>query len=222
MLAGSLAEVQGFDALGAYELRGVDGAPIRFGLARKWSGDAVNVLSWVVEPEAARDLAFLLLRRPGRRPEVISSFGRFPSGAPPASGNAFSIGAEVAGVTLAGDFSLRLRTEERLEGEPCHVVEGRPLRRMRGVTHVVWWISQETGLALRKSYYWHDREQRTVTLVPEAVRTVGGRRIPHLWRVATLRGTQAEIELHDVAVDVLLPDSVFSLQNLRAQRFPSL
>ncbi len=220
-----LEQSQGFDALAAYEILGFE-QPIRFALARKWSGDGVKVLSYVVEPKALADAAFLTRRRPGQRSEtlfrnpVTRQVGPTSTALPPGSGDATAVASEVAQPVLSSDFVYRRLPDAYVGEDVCFVVEGRPTRRVRGFTHIALWISQNTGVALRKIYYRGDAEMRRVSVEPEHVREFDGRWLATRYRVRTASGVEAEIVLHRVVPDASLPDSVFSERALRARRFP--
>ena len=215
-----LEQSQGFDALAAYEILGFE-QPIRFALARKWSGDGVKVLSYVVEPKDVADAAFLTVRGPGRRSKTLF---RNPCtrqvGRPPPPNEATAVAAEVAQPVLPSDFVYRRLPDAYVGEDVCFVVEGRPTPPVRGFTHLALWISQNTGVALRKIYYRGDAEMRRVSVEPEHVREFDGRWLATRQRVRTASGVEAEIVLHRVVSDPYLPDSVFSERALRARRFP--
>jgi hypothetical protein len=61
---------QGFNALEAYEIGGLN-QKISFALARKWDGRRVKVLSYVTAPKELDELAYLILREPGRPAEGL-------------------------------------------------------------------------------------------------------------------------------------------------------
>ena len=224
---------QGFDALEAYEILGLD-QPIRFAMARRWDEDRVKILSYVIEPARLVEVAFLTLREPGRRaevwiyatpqvyaPPVARNVIRAPGAGLAAGGGATSIAAEVAQPVLPGDFDYVGRPDEDVAGEPCAVVVGTPARRMRGLSRVELFLSRRTGVALRTSYYRGETEVRRVDIDPAAVQQVEGRWLPDRWLVTTADGERAELILHNRLVDVELPANLFTKHNLRVQRFPT-
>jgi len=85
---------------------------------------------------------------------------------------------------------------------------------------VRWWIEPGSGVAMRKVYYNGEQELRRVDVVPESMREFEGRTLPRAWRIQTADGTEAEIVLRNVVLDISLPDSLFRQHTLEAQRFP--
>ena len=224
------AQSQGFDALEAYELRQA-AAPIRFAVARRWVGKDLRVLSYVMEPYDGT--AFLMLREQG---EAAEMFVRLPPGpnarqnvptvthaplsARPASGDPMSIGAEVAQPWQPDEFVHTKRPDQELSGEACSVIASYLRQPTRFVTHRIAYISKRSGVALRTVYYKEDRELRQVSVAPEDIQHFGGRALPARRVITTADGRRAELVLHNVLVDVQLPESLFSPTRLASQRFP--
>ena len=221
-----LEQSQGFDAFAAYELLGFE-RPIRFAMVRKWSGDTVAVLSYVVAPRSIADTAFLTRRRPGQRAEtlfrnpVTGQVSSIFTQLAPGSRDAASVGWEVAQPVLRSDYVYRRLPNAHVGEDLCFVLEARPTRRVRGFTHLRLWISQNTGVALRKVYYRGDEEVRRVSAEPEHVREFDGHWVATRHVVRTAGGAETEIVMHRLMPDPYLPDSVFSERALRARRFPS-
>jgi hypothetical protein len=233
-------QAHGFDALEAYELEGFD-QRIAFALARRWDGEGVKVLTWVVKPKVLDEVAFLILRAPGRGADVFSyatpklydrpvlgggpvprTVFRVPAvGAGLGLGSATAVAAEVTSPILPKEFLHARLGEQEVEGELCTVIESRPGVRMRGLTRVELSISQRTAAALRTVYYRGEVEVRRVRVSPQDVRRYGSRWLPARRRVWTADGREAEIVLRNVLVDPGLPKGLFTKHTLRVQRFPS-
>jgi hypothetical protein len=227
-----LQERQGFDALEAWEMRGF-AQEFRFAAARKWNGTQVKILSYVQAPELAKDTAYLFHLRPGERPEVWfhvpgsmvyrnqSQVTRSGLGGTPTTGP-LSTASEVVIPTLHADFAYRRASDEELAGEPCSVIESRPLTRPRGggFHRLVYWISQRTGIALRWAYYRGERELRRVDVRPVDVREVAGRLRVERLLVRNGDDELAELTLHNSVDDVELADGLFTERTLKVRRFP--
>ncbi len=228
----------GFNALEAYEIQGLS-PTVRFALARKWSKDRVKVLAYVTEPKELDEVAFLILREPGRPAEVFSyasprqyrggrtaiaprTVFRVPriGGGGLGTGNATSISSEVVSPILPDDFTFTRLPDAEVSGESCYVLEARPVRRSRALTHLMLSISKRTDVALRTVYYREEQELRTVTVAPEDVRQHESRWVPYRHRVVTADGTEAYLVLRNIVTDIPLADQLFTHHNLRVRRLP--
>jgi hypothetical protein len=230
---------QGFNALEAYEIGGLN-QKISFALARKWDGRRVKVLSYVTAPKELDELAYLILREPGRPADVFSyatpkiyDRGRIGAGPTPrtvfrvprfgsglGTGTASSIASEVVGPILPGDFTHARLPDAEIEGQSCFVIESRPVRSTRALSHLHLFISHDTGVALRTVYYRDDVRLRTVNVLPADVRQYDTRWLPMRRRVQTADGSEAELVLRNVVTDIPLDDQLFTHHNLRIQRLP--
>jgi hypothetical protein len=228
-----LERSQGFDALEAWELRGLE-QDFRFAVARKWEGARVKILAYAVAPELIKNAAYVAHLRPRepsevwiRGPESMTQKNQpritraRGTAAPPGSG-AVSIAAEVVLPTLHGDFAYRRAPDASIRDEPCSVIESRPLDRQqrRGYDRLVYWISQRSGIALRKVYYRGTRELRRVDVLEADVSNVEGHLQVGRLVVRTGGGELAELTLHNSVADVELADGLFTEHNLKVRRFP--
>ncbi len=213
---------------------------IGFALARKWDGRRVKILSYVTEPKELDEVAYLILREPGRPAEVFSyatpkiyDRGRLGAGPTPRTvfrvprfgggldrGTPTSIASEVVGPILPGDFTHIRLPDAEVEGQPCFVIESRPARRSRAMSHLHLFISHDTGVALRTVYYRGEDRLRTVHVLPADVRQYGTHWLPARRRVETADGAEAELVLRNILTDVPLDDQLFTHHNLRIQRLP--
>lgn len=226
----SLTQSQGFDALEAWELNGLQQG-YRFAFARKWHGDRVKILGYALAPAELEDAAYLGHFRPGEPPEVWIRvpdldgpyYGQIRRGRGSRAPPAVVIAAEVALPTLPDDYAYRRLEDDAIEGEPCSVVEGRVLheRGSGGFDRLVYCISQLSGVALRKVYYRGDRELRRVSVSPRDVQETDGRALATRYLVRIEDGTVAELRLRNALLDVELPDSLFTERTLETRRYPS-
>ena len=220
---GALFAEQGFDALQAFELRGFE-QPILFAVARKWKGAGVRVLSYVVEPEASKGTAFLLLREPGERPELFSYLGgQLRQGNVAlriAANSEISVAAEVVQPILAGDFRYQQLADETLEGQACSVIDAWPVQRLRGVTHLRLHVSRAHGMLVRKTYMRREHALRRVRYHRAKGADVQGRRPTERWTIEAPGEAGFEIRLHNQLADPELPDALFTPYQLEKGRFP--
>lgn len=228
-----LRRSQGFDALEAWEMLGSSPA-VRFAIARKWSGEQVKVLAYVVAPARLKDAAYLSHLAPDRAPDVWvrapasvrggrtqARVSHLPGSARnPASAATIDVGAEVGQPFLHGSYAYRRVADQVIGDEPCAVVESRPLGPGRArFSRLVYWIGQRSGIALRRSYYRGERELRRVEIRPEDV-VVGPDQL-HVGRLRVRTGDRVvELSLVNSVAGVELPDSLFTEHTLETRRFP--
>jgi hypothetical protein len=218
-------EQHAFDALEAYALDHPE-QDSAFAIARRRRGDRMETLVYVTEPPQARRTALLIVRERGEAGQVFwtdnaKQIRTFGAGAGPyRNGSALSVGGEVASPPDPARFHFVRLPEEAIQGEPCDVIEGRPLVRMRFLTHLRLHLSRRTRAALRLAYYRDERLDREVLVSPADVKDHGGRWVAERRVVRTADGRVSELRLRNLLLDPELPDALFTQQNLRAQRFP--
>ena len=218
---------QGFDAYEVYELRGT-GTAVRFALARRHDAGSVQVRSEVLAPKTFRGTGLLLRLSPGKKPRLLAAAPRSTVAETlnpaflPASGASWSVAAEVALPLLPEVFLHRRLPDEVVHGEPCSVLESRPVEKQRGFTTIVRKISQRTGVALQIEYYRGRYLARTVSVLPKDVQETEGRFLPRVRSVWSADGTRSEIVLHRAVLDVDLPERVFTERGLVTGSFPKL
>lgn len=218
---GALFAEQGFDALAAFEMRGLE-QTYRFAVARQWKGRGVRVLSYVMEPEAYEGTSFLTLREPGEPAQLFSyADGKLRQGgaALRVGGHAPSLAAEAVVPVLPGDFRYQQRPDETLDGQACAVVDAWPVQPLRGVTHVRLHVSRADGTLLRKTYLKGGRVRRRVEYERADGVDAQGHRPTQLWRIR--EGERSvEIRLYNQLADPELPDVLFTPYHMRDGRFP--
>jgi hypothetical protein len=109
----------------------------------------------------------------------------------------------------------------QVDGEWCHVVESRPVSSGLGFDRIEFSLSTRTGVSLLTRYFRGTHEIRTIRVAADNVRRFGERWLPAERRVEEANHEVLHVHLRNLMFDAVLPDQLFSEQNLRAQRFPS-
>jgi hypothetical protein len=218
--------LHGFDALLAFESKR---GPVRTSLlvARRWVEGRAQLIIDILLPRVFEDWAFMLLHNYDRSDDLfvyvpwlkrvrrISSieiekellFEVMPIG-------------ELRPITF-GEMEYEMLGEEQVAGEPCWLIEARPLHRGLGHSRVVLAISKHSGFALRTEFYRGERIGRRVLIDPGDMDLYGDRLLPRRLLIETPPSPGAtELTLHNALVDPVLPDRLFTKHNLRVQRFP--
>lgn len=225
----------GFDSLEAYELRG-GSVHIEFGLARKWINGAVSLLLDFNKPTQIDELMLLFLQRRHRSDDlfVYLSPRLFPASVARRV-RRLHVGALNLGIPAAsrfvqiGDFRPFLPGELRhesaapieIEGEPCYVVESRPVDAGRfPFDRLELALSRRTGVALRTRHYRGDLLLREVYVSPDDVAAFDGRWLPVRQQIEVSGQPIFDLTLQNIDPDPELPDGLFTSRNLIAQRFP--
>lgn len=237
------AQTFGFDALEAYELVGFP-TRVGFGLARKWEGAEVKLLTYVVEPRALDELGHLIFVRPGRAPEIlryntpqlyglrrgerslfiprIGQVVRVPGFSPGVGGpDPYAIAGLVSLPPLSADFVHRTLGVEEIDGEACVLVESRPRKPSRWLTSVRRALSERTGAALRTNFHRGEHEVFRVDVRTDQVELYGERWLPTRRRISSDGVDVAELVLRNQLADTEIPDDLFTIRSLEAHRYPS-
>ena len=163
-----------------------------------------------------------MLREPGERPQVWLGTGggavrRVGTSTRMQTGEPTSLASEVVQPVLPGDFSYELLADEVIAGEPCQTIAARPAARLRGVSHLLLYVSRSSGRLVRRVYLDGDDELRRVDFGPAEGEAPAGLR---QWRIETADGTRVEIVLHNRLPDAYLPPGLFTTRTLGEGRFP--
>ena len=225
---GWFRQLQGFDALEAYEAR-AGGRRAEFVVARRWHEGRAQIVVDVRKPRAFAKIALLFLQNRDRSDDFFiywpflrrvrrMTAAKLEGGLLP-FGRYVTL-ADVRPV-LPGELDYRRLPDTEVEGEPCYVVEGRPAGRWLGFDSMELALSKRTGVALRTETH-RGKEVRRVLVSPKDVRLFEGRYLPMRRRLeVSPSGLTAEVILRNLMIDPPLPDHLFSKQSLLTQRFPS-
>lgn len=232
-----IEQLQGFDALEAYELR-LESYTLGFAVARQHRPGEVRVLTYVVRPRNLDEVAVLARRRSGATLEVLSyvtsqlygsGLGARQAGSvirvPSLSqglrlGAAAGIAVELVAPLEVSDYRFERLPDAVVAGEPCTQLRAVP--RTAGAHELRLAISQRTGVALERVEFAPDGgETHRVEVSPQDVRQIGDRWVPSLQAVRTPDGSTAELRLVNAVPDVELPEALFTSRALQLQRFPS-
>jgi hypothetical protein len=222
-------QIQGFDALEAYEAR-VAQTQVEFVVARRWREGRVQVLIDVREPREYAKFAFLFFQNRDRSDDLFAylPFWRRVKRLPAAQLEGGLLAAVGKYATLAdmrpvlpGEAEYERLPDSEVDGEACWTIQGRPTGRWLGFDRIELVISKRTGVALRTEM--HKRsEVRRLLVSPKDVRMFDGRYLPTHRRLEVSPGDlTAEIFLRNLMIDPPLPDQLFSKQSLLTQRFPT-
>ncbi len=221
-------QLLGFDALEAYRL-GSGRMAMEFAVARKWHDGVARLLIDVSEPSEVASLGFLLLQRLNHSDDFFVYANatrrvrrlRAPDLAfeLPPTGASLPI-AELRPFT-PGELTFERLPDERVEGEPCRVVQGLRGRDWLHFDRIEFALSTRTGVALRTRYLRAGREIRRVEVSPEDVERREDRWLPIRRRVSTPGQGEVELVLRNLMLDPALPDRLFTSHSLRYQRFPA-
>lgn len=218
--------IYGFDALQAFESRR---GPVQtsFLVARRWVEGRAQVVVDILAPQVFEDWAFMLIHNLDRSDDLfvyVPGFRRVRRVVAielekEMLFDVMPIG-ELRPITV-GEMEYRSLGEEQVAGEPCWLIEGRPLHAGLSHTRVVLALSKQSGFALRTEFYRGERVGRRVWIDPDDMDLFGDRLLPSRIRIETppLEGT-TQLTLRNVLVDPVLPDSLFTSANLIKQRFP--
>jgi hypothetical protein len=218
--------IYGFDALQAFESKR---GPVKtsFLVARRWVEGRVRIVVDVLAPQAFEDWAFMLIHNPDRSDDLFVYVPwmrrvRRLSAIELEKEMLFEVMpiGELRPITI-GEMAYHTLGEERVAGEPCWLIEGRPLHRGISHTRVVLAVSKQSGFALRTEFYRGERVGRRVLIDPDDMDLYGDRLLPSRIQIETppLEGV-TQLTLRNVLVDPALPDYLFTSDNLIKQRFP--
>ena len=119
--------------------------------------------------------------------------------------------------SIVEDYQHEIIGEESIEGRPCHIIELVPLPDAPVVWgKVITWIDKDEYLTLKSEFY--DEEGYVVsTMYGKEIKMLDGRLLPSVMEVvpADEEGQKTVIEYLDIAFDVDIPASFFSVQNMK-------
>ncbi len=122
--------------------------------------------------------------------------------------------------SIVEDYFHRVVGEEEVEGFPAYKVEALPKPDAPVVwDRILYWVRKGDFVPLREEFYSEKGELIRVMTFSE-IREMGGRTIPTLWRMKPMkkRGRETILRILEVRFNVSIPDSIFTLRNLKNVR----
>ena len=213
------------------------GGELVFAVARRWQAGRPEVFVHLLAPRAYAELNLLLRDRAEGRLELLyyRTPKLFPAGAKaarvmpasmptPLERLPFADGlpalADIA-PARASDYAFTRLPDTRVANQLCRVIEGRPHATDLGFDRIRLSLAHETGVALETAWLLGEKLVRRVEVEPSAVRDYEGRFLPTR-RSVERAGTDTQVfALARLMLDPVLPDQLFTTQNLKLGRFPS-
>jgi hypothetical protein len=208
-----------------------------FGVARRHQAGKLQVFVRVLAPHKYEPLGFLL--QPGSDGGPIVQYFRSPRLFPPDRRTGRTLEVQVAsaierlpfvpGLPALADLwppradgaSLARLPDESADGIPCRVLERR-LREPDGAyDRVVTLLARDSDLALESRFYLGDKLVRRVAVAAKDVDRSGERPVARRRVVEEPGDADQVLSLERFSPDPVLPDQLFTSQNLRTGRFPS-
>ncbi len=122
--------------------------------------------------------------------------------------------------SLPDDYTMRILTEEEIDGARCWKIELRP----KPSAPVVWgtlhhWIRQKDLLPARTEYY-DEKGTLIRTMRYTDIRTFGNRSIPSKWEMRSNAkpGHRTSFEYLEAQFDIAISDDVFSFRELEKRQ----
>lgn len=217
----------GFSALEAYEVES-GRVHASFAIARRYTEREAEVLIDVLSPVGFRRWAGLLRRRPSQLDELFiylpapaRRVRRVPADQLEEQPILDIFPLQELRPTTALEFEWSEGDRETIRGVSCRVVRGVPLRRGVWYDRVELAISPDLVFALETRYYRGGRLRSLVRIDSKEVRDFAGRRLPARRRIERIDdGHRIDLWLRRVVEGATLPQRLFTLHNLRVQRFP--
>ena len=195
------------DVLEAYEIRSGE-TTLGIGVARKRFDEEVRLLTYVVRPRNLDEVALLALRRPGRSAEVFTYitsqlYGRSMGGPQVGSvtraasvpralllASASARAVELLVPIFAADYRFEAASFQARCEEPCTALRATPTTPPASgdPTEMRLWISERTGVALRREYWAEGTPLYSVSTPADAVLQIDDRWMASLQRVQTANG----------------------------------
>jgi hypothetical protein len=220
-------QLLGFNALEAYEA-GTGHLRVTFAVARKWEQGLARIVIKVQEPSALSDLAVLILQNRARSDDFFVYLDfmrkvrrmRAPEFEFPISVGGGRLPYAEFRPFLHDELVHRRLPDEVVSGEPCRVVESRPVAQGFEFDRLEHALSGRTGVALRTRYFAHGRELSRIEVSPDDVEEHDGRFLPARRRIRIVGARPYDLVLQNLMIDPALPDRLFTSHAIRFQKFP--
>ncbi len=190
----------------------------RVAVATKYIGGRLHSLGRFLEPEYLRGTTILNIENADRSDDhflFLRSLERIRRVSTNQRADSF-MGTDLTYEDFerrrVGDYDLALLPAAAIEGEPVHVVEGRP-RFASAYERVEFFVAESDASILETRLYKRGAERPfKVTRTPRAqMRRFGERVLPTFLEVENLsRGTRTEVRIRELTVDPELDDSLFT------------
>jgi hypothetical protein len=213
------------------------GGEVVFALARRWQEGRPEIFFHILAPRAYDELNFLLRERDAGRLELLyyRTPKMFPAGRKAARVMPASVPTPLqrlpfaAGLPAivdieparASDYSFTRLPDARVANRDCRVIEGRPLASGLGFDRVRLSLAHETGVALETAWLQEEKLVLRVEVDPSSVRDYDGRFLPTRRSVERPGAGTQVFSLTRLMLDPVLPDQLFTTQNLKLGHFPS-
>ncbi len=220
-------QLLGFDALEAY-VAGSGREHLGFAVARKWKDGLARIVIQVLEPSAWNDLAVLIVQNRDRSDDFFAYLD-FMRKVRRLRAPQFDFPISIGGGRLPyaefrpfhrAELAHRRLPDEVVAGEPCRVVESRPVVASFEFDRLEHALSTRTGVALRTRYFRHGRELSRIDVTPEDVKAHEGRFLPVRRSIRIGDARPYDLVLQNLMIDPALPDRLFTSHAIRFQKFP--
>jgi hypothetical protein len=215
-----------------------NGDELVFGVARRHQSGKLQVVLRVLAPHKYEPLSFLI--QPGAGGAPIIEYYRSPrlfDPRDPRIGRTLEVQVAspierlpfVPGLPALADLwpprddgaSLARLPDESVDGTACRALERR-LREPDGAyDRVVTLLARDSDLALESRFYLGDKLVRRVAVAAKDVDRSGDRPVARRRVVESPGDADQILSLERFSLDPVLPDQLFTSQNLRTGRFPS-
>ncbi len=213
------------------------GGELDFAVARRWLAGRPEEFVHIFAPHEYAELNLLLREHRDGRLELLyyRTPRLFPADAkvarimpasvpPPLDRLPFAAGLPAVSDVVpmrASDYAFTRLADTRVAGQPCRVIEGRPHATDLGFDRIRFSLAHETGVALESSWLVGEKLVRRIAIDPANVRDYEGRFLPTR-RSVERPGNAAQVyTLRRLMLDPVLPDQLFTTQNLKLGRIPS-
>jgi len=187
-----------------------------------YAGDA-RLLIRFTDPPEVRGVGFLSLARPGKSPDqwlYLPSMKRERRIAAQDRDASF-VGTDFNYEDLEeldhAKFAVSLEREETIDGQPCALVEGRPLERSV-YERKVFALRKDDLYVVRVEAFRKGQKEPSKRLALSDIGTVGGHTVARTMTMSDLgKGSATTVRLKELAFDRPQPADRFTLQNLNRE-----
>jgi hypothetical protein len=193
-----------------------------FHTVNKIIDDRLHSIGRLVAPEYLRGMTVMVIEAEGQRHDAfvyLPSLGRVRRVTTAQRGDAF-LGSDLTYEDFerqhVDDYELSFAPSGSVEGEPCHVVRGRPKRRFT-YEYADFFVARSDAAILESRYYKRgaDAPYRVIASPRASMTNGGGHVLPKRILVRNLvRKTSTEVVVHEIAINPEIDDRLFSAVTL--------